>query len=101
MKAYGGGGGGRAVLDSSSVPPLMLNFDLDGGEWWISRSGRFIPREVTSGTRWIWGVRPRTGLKNDYDDCSANGECHIRFKCKKIGLRKQLQHTNILVVSFR
>jgi hypothetical protein len=34
----------------------------DGYEWSASRSGRFIPRERASGTRWLGGwVGPRAG----------------------------------------
>jgi hypothetical protein len=45
-----------------------LNSALDGGEWSVSRPGRFTPRERASGTHWIGGwVGPRavldTGVK--------------------------------------
>jgi hypothetical protein len=36
---------------------------LDGGEWSVSRPGRFTPRVKTSGTHWIGGwVGSRAGL---------------------------------------
>jgi hypothetical protein len=38
---------------------------LDGGEWSESSSGRALPRERTSGTHWIGGVGPRTGLDTE------------------------------------
>jgi hypothetical protein len=40
-----------------------LTSALDGGEWSISRPGRFIPRKRAPGTHWIGGwVGPRAVL---------------------------------------
>jgi hypothetical protein len=40
-----------------------LTSTLDGGEWSVSRPGRFTPRERGPGTHWIGGwVGPRAGL---------------------------------------
>jgi len=41
----------------------FLTLTLHGGEWSVSRSGRFTPRDTTPGTHWIgsW-VGPRAGL---------------------------------------
>jgi hypothetical protein len=37
---------------------------IDGGEWLVSRSGRFISGETAVGTHWIGGwVGPRAGLE--------------------------------------
>jgi hypothetical protein len=43
--------------------PSFLTSALVGGEWSVSRPGRFIPRERAPGTHWIgsW-VRLRAGL---------------------------------------
>jgi hypothetical protein len=51
MKTYGGGG----------IAPLFLISQLDGGEWSVSRSGRFIAMEGVPGTHW---VGPGAGLDN-------------------------------------
>jgi len=42
----------------------FLTSALDGGEWSVSRSGRFTPRERAPGTHWIrdW-VGSRAGLE--------------------------------------
>jgi hypothetical protein len=54
MKAYWGSG---------SIAHAFLNLALDGGEWSVSRSGRFTPREIALGTHWIGGwVGLRAGL---------------------------------------
>jgi len=40
-----------------------LTSTLDGGEWSASRPGRFVPREIVSGTPWIRGwVGSRAGM---------------------------------------
>jgi hypothetical protein len=41
------GSGGRA--------PRIVTSALDGGEWPVSRSGSFTPRERVPGTHWIGG----------------------------------------------
>jgi len=42
---------------------LSLTLALDGGEWSVSRSGCFTPRERDPGTRWLGGwVGPRAVL---------------------------------------
>jgi hypothetical protein len=42
---------------------LFLTLALDGGQWSASRFCRFTPREITTGTHWIWGrLDHRTGL---------------------------------------
>jgi hypothetical protein len=44
-------------------PTHSLTSALDGGEWSVSRSGRFTPRERTPDTHWIGGwVGPRAVL---------------------------------------
>jgi hypothetical protein len=41
-----------------------LTSALDGGEWSVSRPGRFTPREGAPGTHWIGGwVGPKAGLE--------------------------------------
>lgn len=32
----------------------FLFFELDGGEWWVSCNGSFIPGERASNIHWIW-----------------------------------------------
>jgi hypothetical protein len=40
-----------------------MTSELAGGEWSVSRHGRFTPRERVPGTNWIEGwVKPRAGL---------------------------------------
>jgi len=46
MKTYGGMELSRHTFLTSA---------LDGGEWSVSRSGRFTPSERTVGTHWIGG----------------------------------------------
>jgi hypothetical protein len=42
---------------------IFLTSALTGGEWSVSRPGRFTPGERAPGTHWIGGwVGPRTGL---------------------------------------
>jgi hypothetical protein len=42
---------------------IFLPSALSGGEWSVSRPGRFTPRERAPGTNWIWGwVEPRAGM---------------------------------------
>jgi hypothetical protein len=54
MKAYWG---------SRGIAPHTLTSALDGGEWSISRPGRFTPRERDPGTHWIGGwLGPRVVL---------------------------------------
>jgi hypothetical protein len=49
------GGGGKA--------PPFLTSALDGGEWSVSRRGRFTSRERVPGTHWRGGwMGPRAGL---------------------------------------
>jgi hypothetical protein len=41
----------------------FLNLALDGGEWFVSRPGRFTPGERATRTHWTGGwVSPRAGL---------------------------------------
>jgi hypothetical protein len=67
MEAYWGNGGIAPRTDSA----------LDGGEWSVSRPGRFTPRERAPGTHCIGGwMGPRAGLdavvrrkiRNPYQD---------------------------------
>jgi hypothetical protein len=54
MKAYG---------EVEVQVRVSLTSALVGGEWSVSRPGRFTPGERVPGTRWIGGwVDPRTGL---------------------------------------
>jgi hypothetical protein len=54
MKAYG-----RADVQIH----IFLTSSPVGGEWSVSRPGRFTPRERAPGTHWIGGwVDPRAGL---------------------------------------
>jgi hypothetical protein len=46
MKTYWGSGG---------IAPRILDLGLDGGEWSVSRPGRFTPRERAPGIHWIGG----------------------------------------------
>jgi hypothetical protein len=42
-----------------TAPPFLFSA-FNGGEWSVSRSGRFIPRETDPGIHWIEGwVGPR------------------------------------------
>jgi hypothetical protein len=46
-----------------TVDPHFLDLALAGGEWSVSRPGRFTPGERTPGTHWIGGwVDPRASL---------------------------------------
>jgi hypothetical protein len=54
MKAYGG---------VDVYIHILLTSALDGGEWSVSRSGRFTPGEKAPATHWIGGwVDPRADL---------------------------------------
>jgi hypothetical protein len=45
------------------IEPYFLTSALDGGEWSVSRTGRFTPGERARGTHWIGGwMGPRGGL---------------------------------------
>jgi hypothetical protein len=44
---------------SGGIAPSFLTCALDGGEWSVSRSGRFHPGETSTDTHWV-GLR--TGL---------------------------------------
>jgi hypothetical protein len=43
---------------------IFLTSALVGGEWSVSRPGRFIPKETVPGTHWIGWVGPRAGLND-------------------------------------
>jgi hypothetical protein len=43
------------------VTSPFLTSVLDGGEWTVSRPGRFTPEERTTGTHWIGGLFGRAG----------------------------------------
>jgi hypothetical protein len=54
MKAYGG---------VDIYIHIFLTSELAGGEWSVSRPGRFTPGEGAPGPHWIGGwVDPRAGL---------------------------------------
>jgi hypothetical protein len=42
-------------MERGGIASLFLNSSLYGGEWLDSRSGRFIPEEIATGTHWIGG----------------------------------------------
>jgi hypothetical protein len=53
----------EGVWGSGDKPQRILDLDTDGGEWSVSRTGRFTPREKARRTHWIGGwVSPRAGL---------------------------------------
>jgi hypothetical protein len=48
---------------SEVIAPHILDLELDGGQWSVSRLGRFTPRERAPGTHCIGGwVSPRAVL---------------------------------------
>jgi hypothetical protein len=42
----------------------FLTSELDGGEWSVSRLGRFTPRETAPGTYWIGELYRRSHIVN-------------------------------------
>jgi hypothetical protein len=50
-------------VGSGGIAPPFLTSSLEGGEWSVSRPGRFTPDENSTGTHWLgeW-VGPRAGL---------------------------------------
>jgi hypothetical protein len=55
--------GSEKEIPATYISTHSLTSALDGGEWSVSRSSRFTPRERAPGTHWIAGwVGPRTGM---------------------------------------
>jgi hypothetical protein len=42
-------------MESGGIAPTFLTSELDGGEWSVSRSGRFTPGMIVLCTQWIGG----------------------------------------------
>jgi hypothetical protein len=69
----------NVIWESGYVAAPFLTSALDGGEWSVSRPGRFTLGERAPGTHWIecW-VGPRAGLDAHYHyfgNYGAYGHC--------------------------